>query len=278
MTTRGIVVSPPFQILPGGGISCGGDPDPVELRKYLLYWDQIDYPSNNFIHISSNDIDYLETTGALKRTIVAFQGMINSGSGEFFIAAQEAALRENQKKEPGAWSLAQLSGVPFYTNNYSGLGVEFELYDMLPIPTKDTPLADILEFKECRRDELLAFRCHMDDVYQKVIGATDIPRAKTTEITRLENAIKDLDKVMRENGLKRIVGNIRNAINMDFSGIVGSGLGAAGISSLIGMSPLVVGVASAGVVLTYKSFSMPERATCPSNFNYLRSVRSSFQC
>lgn len=85
MLKRGIVISPPFEPLITGGIRCGGEPDPIELRKYLLYWDQIDYPSNNLVRISSADIDYLETTDALKRTRVAFQGQgrIYFGNGEF---------------------------------------------------------------------------------------------------------------------------------------------------------------------------------------------------
>lgn len=276
MLKRGIVISPPFEPLITGGIRCGGDPDPIELRKYLLYWDQIDYPSNNLVHISSADIDFLETTDALKRTRVAFQGRIHSGNGEFFVAAQEAALRENQKLEPGAWTLAQLSGVPFYSQDVSGFGVEFELYGMLPIPVGDTPLVDILEFKERRRAEIEAFRIHMDDIYQKIIGSADIPRAKTTEIARLESAIKDLDASLRESGIKRFAGNIRNTVNMDFSGLVGSGLGAAGLHSIIGLPPLVAGMASAGIVLGYKTITMPQANNCPSGLSYLRSVRQHF--
>jgi hypothetical protein len=276
MLKRGIVISPPFQPLFTGGIRCGGDPDPVELRKYLLYWDQIDYPSNNLVHVSSADIDFLETTDALKRTRVAFQGRIQSGNGEFFVAAQEAALRENQKLEPGAWTLAQLSGVPFYSNGFEGLGVEFELYGMLPVPVGDTPLVDILEFKERRRAEIEAFRIHMDDIYQRIISSADIARAKTTEIGRLENAIKDLDASLRESGIKRFAGNIRNTINMDFSGIIGAGLGAAGLSSTIGLSPLVAGLAGAGIVMGYRTSTMPQSETCPSGLSYLSSVRRNF--
>lgn len=276
MLKRGIVISPPFQPLITGGIRCGGDPDPIELRKYLLYWDQIDYPTNNLIHVSSADIDFLETTDALKRTRVTFQGRIQSGNGEFFVAAQEAALRENQKLEPGTWTLAQLSEVPFYSQGFAGLGVEFELYGMLPVPVGDTPLVDILEFKERRRAEIEAFRIHMDDIYQKVISSADIARAKTTEIGRLETAIKDLDISLRESGIKRFAGNMRNTINMDFSGIVGAGLGAAGLSSTIGMSPLIAGLAGAGIVMGCKSLTMPRSETCPSGLSYLRSVRRTF--
>lgn len=278
MSKKGIVLSPPFTPLPAGGIRCGGDPSPLDLRKYLMYWDEIDCPTNNLIHISSPDIDYLEQAKVLKRTNVVFQGSVNSGQGEFFVAAQEAALMENQKNEPGSWTIAQLSGVPFYTQSHSGIAVDFELYGMLPIPSEDTPLADILEFKIQRRDELIAFRNYLDDIYQKIISSADIPRAKNTEIARLELAINDLNKVLNESGMRRVVTNLRNTINLDFSGILGVGLGAVGVASLINMSPLLLGMASAGVVVGYKSIAMPGAAKCPTQFSYLNSVRQNFKC
>lgn len=278
MNKRGIVLSPSFTVTPNGMISCGGDSSKLELRKYLLYWDEIDYPSNSLIHISSSDIDYLEQTNALKRTHVAFQGPVNSGRGEFFIAAQEAALAENQKKEPGCWSMAQISGVPFYTQSHVGISVDFELYGMLPVPTDDTPLVDILEFKMKRKDELVAFRNYLDDIYQKIISSADIPRAKNTEIARLEIAINDLNRVLNESGIRRIVTNLRNTINTDFSGITGVGLGCAGLATLIHMSPLLAGMAGAGVVVGYKSIVMPNTLKCPMQFNYLNSVRQNFKC
>ncbi len=275
MNKKGIVISPPFEPILTGGIRCGGDPDPLELRKYILYWDEIDYPTNNLIHVSSHDIDYLESTGVLKRTRVIFQGEINSGRGEFFIAAQEAALAENQKKEPGVWSIAQLSQKPFYTQSFATTGIEFELYDVLPIPAVDTPFDEILEFKNKRSDELSAFRCYIDEIIENIIASKDIPRAKNVQVARLELAIKDIDRVLNESTFKRTTGNLKSVINSDFSGIVGAGLGAAGIASLIPMPPLIAGVATAGLVITAKTLMMPA-TQCPTDLNYIQSVKSSF--
>lgn len=275
MNKKGIVISPPFEPILTGGIRCGGDPDPSELRKYILYWDQIDYPTNNLIHISSHDIDYLESTGILKRTRVIFQGTISSGRGEFFIAAQETALAENQKNEPGVWSIAQLSQKPFYTQSIATTGIEFELYNVLPIPAADTPFDEILEFKNKRSDELSAFRCYIDEIIENIIASKDIPRAKNVQIARLELAIKDIDRVLNESTFKRTTGNLKSVINSDFSGIVGAGLGAAGIASLIPMSPLIAGVATAGLVVTAKTLMMPT-TQCPTDLNYIQSVKSSF--
>jgi hypothetical protein len=97
-----------------------------------------------------DEIDYREQSGKLKRTRVQFQGAINSGQGEFFIQAQEVTFRKNQEEEPGCWTIEQLADIPFYTQQSASVGVEVELYDILPVPSADTPLADILKFKEKR--------------------------------------------------------------------------------------------------------------------------------
>ncbi|MBL4794783.1 MAG: hypothetical protein JKY24_04595 [Pseudomonadales bacterium] len=277
MNKKGIVLSPSFKPLPGGGLQCGGDSSPLELRKYLMYWDEIDYPSNSLIHVSSPDIDFLETTNSLKRTKVFFQGYVNSGNGEFFIAAQESALMENQKTEPGSWTLAQLSGVPFYSQAQAGIAVDFELYGMLPVPSENTPLADILEFKEQRPDEIIALRTYLDEIYQKIISSADIPRANNTEISKLEIAIKDLNKALNESVINQTVSSIRNIINLDFTEILSLGIGAAGLTSLIPMSPLLAGMAGAGIAVGLKYINMPNSEKCPSQFNYLNSVRKNFQ-
>lgn len=275
MSKKGIVVSPPFTPIYTGGISFSGAPDPIELRKYLMYWDEIDYPTNMLIHISSSEIDYLESTESLKRTFITFKDGVSSGKGEFLIAAQEAAFRKNQESEPGCWTIAQLAHIPFYSQQSVGVGVEVELYDMLPVPSVDTPLADILEFKTKRKDELLAFRCHMDEINETIQNSKDIPRSKNTQISRLEFALKDIDRTITESGMKRVTTHLKNVINADFSGIVGSGLGFAGISSLIGMSPLIAGVAGAGMVFGAKSIMMPNNQ-CPSDLNYINSIRKNF--
>lgn len=172
--------------------------------------------------------------------------------------------------------MAQLSNVPFYTQQTLGVGVELELYDMLPVPDQNTPLAEILEFKARRNDELIAFRCYLDEINEEIISSKDIPRAKNTRLARLEMSLKDIDKTINESGIKRVTTNLKHVIHSDFSGIIGAGLGAAGIASLIQMSPLIAGVAGVGLVVGVKSIIMPS-SQCPTDFNYIKSVRKNFR-
>ncbi len=275
MDRRGIVISPQFQILPNGAINFGSSPDPFDLRKYLMYWDEIDYPTSNLVHVeSSSDIQYLEETKHLKRTVVQFSSA--NIDEKFFISTQEAAYRENNSKEPSTWSMAQLSSTQCYTQQTSKIGVDFELYGMLPVPSENTPLNDILEFKELRKDELSDFRAHLDEIYQKIISSSDIPRAKSSEISKLELAVKNIDKTLNESAIRRKITNLRNTINDDFLGIAGTGLGAASLASQISMTPLLAGMAGAGIFATIKSLSMPSSSTCSASFNYLNSIRNNF--
>lgn len=274
MSERGIVICTPFEVLPTGGIRCGGDIDNLELRKHLLYFDKIDYPDNNLISIgSSPDVTFLESAGILRRPRVNFTGTISTGNGEFFIAAQETIYAKNSNIEPGQWSLGQSSTTPFFSNGITSQGIEFNLVNMLPIPQGVVPLEDILEFKQKRKDELIALRSHLDDVYQKIISSADIPRSMTTEIQRLEISLKEIDRTLNEASIEKTITNLRSYIGGNFSSTLGAGLGGAGVSSLIGMSPLIAAMASAGLALTVKPILSPRNSGVINPLNYLKSMR-----
>lgn len=54
-------------------LSIKGGIDPFRLRQYLLYWDKIDYPTNNILRVElTPDEKYLEEIGVLQRTHVNF--------------------------------------------------------------------------------------------------------------------------------------------------------------------------------------------------------------
>ena len=42
------------------------DPNSGLLRHAVLYWDKIDFPQNNIIHIESNDINFLKQSSQLQ--------------------------------------------------------------------------------------------------------------------------------------------------------------------------------------------------------------------
>ncbi|MCS6152142.1 hypothetical protein G3465_04275 [Shewanella baltica] len=116
----------------------------------------------------------------------------------------------------------------------------------------------------------------MDEINEKILSSKDVPRARNAQMDRVELALKDIDKTLKESGVKRVTAHLKNVINTDFSGIVGAGLGSAGVSAFIGMSPLIAGVAGAGLVFGVKSLIMPS-IQCPTNLSYINSIRKNFR-
>lgn len=271
---RGIVISPPYEVLAGGGIRCGGSPSPADLRKYLLYWDKIDYPDNNFVSVGAGpDIDFLIQAKVATRTRVQFQGALSSGNGEFFLIAQQAAFEKHDKEQPSAWSLAQLGENPHFANTSPSLAIEYQLWNALPVPQADVPLNDILEFKEKRHAELLGLRVYLDEMYQSIVSAADIPRATNTQILKLEGALKEIDRTLTESGIRKAITYLRGFIAGEFTNIAGTGLGAAGVAPFIGISPLAAAAFGAGIAFAVKPVLSPPARKESHPLIYVSSVR-----
>jgi hypothetical protein len=275
---RGIVISPPFAKLPAGGVRVGGYLSTFEIRKHLLYWDEIDYPDNNFISVDAgSDMQYLIDSGVALRTRVSFQGGVSSGSGEFFLEAQQVAFDKHNQLEPGAWSLAQPVDEPFFANVQSSLAIEFELWNSLPVPSNDVPLNEILEFKAKRRDELLALRVFLDEMHQAVISSADIPRAKNTQLSKLELSLKDVDRVLGEHGIRKIMTSLRGYIAGEYGNVLAAGGAGSWVGPLIGIDPVTAGALGAGFAFAIKPILSPRAPSGTHPLVYVSSIRQSFR-
>ena len=277
MTKKGIVISIPFTSIPNGVKIESNIINPADVRKYLLYWDEIDYPDNNLISTGLYpDLAFLQKSGILKRTRIIFQGsyLIND---TIFIKTQEQAFKNNEEQEPRKWSLAQLSDSQFYTNTLPKTGIEFELLNCLPVPQADVPLNDILEFKEKRNSELLAVRIYLNDLYQSIINSADIPRAKNAALGRLELSLKDLDKTMNESGMRKTLTSLRGSIGGNIAGALDDGLRASGATALYNISyalPAFSLVAAASFII--KLMLHPQNTGSNNPLTYIKSIKENF--
>lgn len=204
----------------GQGIIAGGTINPIALRQYVLYWDKIDWPDNNLIHIEPGpDINLLQKENILKRSRINIIGSFSSrnwGMAKLNSSMQTIALLENSKIPGEEWAIAQpYSKIILPTELcIEKKLLEVELYQSLPIPHADTPLEEILVFKIRRTAELKAFRHAMDKLYLDVVQAGDIPRARNHAIKDIENTLKDLNDLMRENKWNRLLSTIKAEIDI----------------------------------------------------------------
>ncbi|MBL1218385.1 MAG: hypothetical protein D8M59_12925 [Planctomycetes bacterium] len=258
MSVRGIVIGPRLEFT-AKSVSIRSF-DQAALRQYLLYWDKLDWPKNN--RISVNDQEYenlqlLTDVGVLERTDVRFAER-GIGIAQALWWSQMLTLAARDEKEPGRWAIGQHLSAYWgpSENTVERRLIEVELYNAIPVPKADVPFERILGFKAKRRSELLSLRAHMDDLYQSIIAAGDIPRAKTTAIDKVQNAIQDLHAVFGESFSSRLLASVKVELNVHglLSGAVGA-LAAGCVATSFGFS---IGVAAAvGAACSAVKFDMP---------------------
>ncbi|MCW6054175.1 DUF6236 family protein [Pseudomonas fragariae (ex Marin et al. 2024)] len=219
---------------------------PEDLRFYLTYFDLIERPVSNAIHIApSPEEEYLASCNVLSNTKI----MLASGNfdgGSFVDMHDEAFLQK--KDRPGEYWVKGGAGVSFLDARPSSKVldvVEMSLYELLPCPLDTVPLAEILEFKNKRSDELAALRAHLDEVYIDINRSGDIPRATSAALTRLSQSLVDLKKTVEPSFASRLVSGLRVHIDpIRLSGLAFAG-GAVATSLAL---PVELG-AGAGAIL-----------------------------
>ncbi len=186
---KGIVISPPMTIGQDGSLSARGGIDPVELRRAVLFWDRINKPKN-FIDLGlSSDEKFLLNCGILDELEIRADS-VSGPAGLIYAHLHMAAFSELEKREPGLWAMSE--GDNSFNLQAGGIfsdarGALVELHRAIPLPTQDVPLAELLNFKEKRRDEIIRLTLELDSLFSRVINAED----REFELGR---AVRDIDQ------------------------------------------------------------------------------------
>ncbi len=197
--SRGIVVSSPVNLDGARFTLQGGGLDAQELRHWLLFWDELAWPTSNLIHVTGGPDDtFLEEAGVLSRPRVLMSGTF-SGS-DVMSEPHLAAFKSLDEKEPGKWCLAtgersfNWTQMPLTDTNAAVL----DLYRAIPVPNKDVPIAEVLEFKQRRRDEIKRLRAEIDIYVAAVHAAADPHAVLNAKAAEIERACADLLRVGHE--------------------------------------------------------------------------------
>ncbi|WOJ90703.1 DUF6236 family protein [Methylocapsa polymorpha] len=171
--------------------------DPQEIRFALLFWDQLVWPSSRLIHIMSGpDEIFLEQAGVLTRPFYNVYGDVAQG----IATTQISAFKDLDKKEPGKWALAQGENSLLVRDRVldEGRGALVELHRAIPVPDKDVPLNEILEFKAKRNDELQLLRTEIDALFATLDTADDKAGELSNHIVRIDAACANVLKIGKE--------------------------------------------------------------------------------
>ena len=241
----GLVVSPPMEIQGTSLRIRSTILDPQEIRCSILLWDKLVWPSSRMIEMESGpDEKFLESAGILTRPEYSFNGDAAQGMAMTRIQA----FMDLEDREPGLWSLAQGENSLLLKDRKlePDAGALLELTRAIPVPDKEVPLDDVLEFKHRRVDELLQLRKELGTFVSAVNQAEDKEAELRTHIATVNAACADVLSVSREWQFPVRLTNFKASV--DFRPLVTAtaGVTAYGIGTICGLSASAAILSSVG--------------------------------
>lgn len=211
----------------GRGFQTGRAISLEEINYLTLYWDKLVSPTNNFVHLSLINEDELIKCGILTRPRFAITGVMDSANmADFHTRTHVDALNQLRRSEGNVdWRMHFLNNeVAIHDDKAEKKEVlRFELADLLPVPPKETPLHEILEFKERRKAELLALHGYLDELYFEVIKSGDFDLQRAKAISGLRKSLDALNSLNNEGWRSPIKFNLSTSFEFDLSQLVSGG-------------------------------------------------------
>jgi hypothetical protein len=254
---RGLIVSCPMAIDGARLTIKSSSLDPQELRSSLLYFDKLAWPTNKAIHVggSGPDVDFLSAAKVLELPHVT---LIGSFGVEAVVFAQAQALRDLDEKNPGTWAIAQGENSLLVKNGTltDKGGLALELYRAVPVPDKDVPLNEILEFRLKRYDELQALRNEIDRLVSE-INASEDPKATIEDVLyRIDRECSAAIRVCSEWQFPVRLSSLKTSFDLKPFAMVRDGLGAYVGATALGttavLTAALVGAAAAAATVSLK--------------------------
>lgn len=192
----------------------------VDINYFTLYWDELVIPTNNVIHFKiPKEVDLI-SCGVLQRPKFVVESMHLRDFPKFYLDSQikTVDILRSQRKDVD-WSMhfiGQEVSLPKEQADVSQ-AVRVELMGLLPVPTADTHLHEILEFKLRRSAELEALHDHLDSLYLEVMSSGDINLQRAKTFSGLMSAISDIDRLNDEGWRSPIKFDISTSFEFDLT-------------------------------------------------------------
>jgi hypothetical protein len=221
---RGVVANPAIININGNGFTMERSLSSQEIRYYALYWDKIIIPDSNLISVGVPEEALLIESGVIERPRVGFQGSFGgSDLGHSFAVAQSLVAKKLIEEDKRTdWVLHQIGNqlsIPKeYTDSKNSL--RFELINLLPVPDSNTPIADLLEFKERRKTELDALHQTIEQAFIEALKCPDPELGSSIAIRELQACINNLEVVSNEKWERTSKFDFATEFNLDGGKIV----------------------------------------------------------
>ncbi|WP_459567595.1 DUF6236 family protein, partial [Enterobacter asburiae] len=177
------VISPAMRLVQDEqGVRMNGGLKSEDINYYILFWDRIVVPSTQIVHRKLKNEDDLLGLGVISRPML--KGLETDGLVSRYLSYQLELLdkyRSENKSED--WSLHQVGEdfVSLESSDKQHSDLRIEIFNALPIPSENVPLADILEFKERKKQQFIDFHEYLDELYKHIITSPDEPLFRAKE-------------------------------------------------------------------------------------------------
>lgn len=210
----------------GKGFCTGKWISALEINYLCLYWDKLVSPTNNVFHAGFKNEDELIYCGILTRPIYRRHGLFDGDAMTSFYAETHAQTIDILRHMEGSidWRMHFLNEQINIATELSRTSevIRFELANLLPVPTEETNLHDILEFKERRKPELIALHEYLDELYFEVKQSGDINLQRAKTLSNLKKAIIDIEHLNQETWRSPIKFSISTSFEFDLTQAFGA--------------------------------------------------------
>lgn len=272
---------------------------PDDLRQYLLYWDLITIPTIKFGVGGAIAAPYLKDEELIKLNQYSVFNVVELAYStdsddyyrglndkvffdlkEVYASAQDYLVNSMNLNSEILWSLGQTGSGLIRCSDHITLGssIEFCFSNSLPIPSGDTEIEKILEFKGKREAELLKFRSKIDQLCEKVLKSENKNDEIKKAVEQINLSLIDIKKVLDESKVKRIMRDIKMCMDLKESALIKA------IAAILGASGTMAidlpttygalgGIALSGLfemILKERKLNLPEHSK---DFAYLYYVQ-----
>jgi len=211
-------------------------------------------PDNNLISTGIPEEEELVDTGAISRPRVEFQGEFQGEQvTQAVLNAQSIVAGELiGDDDTSDWVVHQIGDDLVLPSEYEHefRTLRTKLANVLPVPTGDVGIEDILRFKEERADELSALHHYLEEVYLDAIENPDSELAERSAIRDLEEAIGNIHEVNNEAWDTHTSYDLSVTFNLDVSQIAQGGFMGALFEAYAGGQTAPLGAVAGGLAST----------------------------
>ena len=256
--------------------------DPL-VRRSLLYFDKVVWPTNNAIHQGKLDsIPFLVGEGQLEQetiylhlnpVLAQFLTLTNLDKvaleGERARVAERVAkfhrevFEKREKAQPGAWNYTTVGEGIDFDGDQIIRGYSMSLYNCLPVPQETVSYEHIVAFKKKEHNALLDMRAALDEMYVRIASCDDKPFAAQVEQAKLQKAITSVQDLLTKSQLLYYLKSVqvdltpKNLLKAAGTAIAPQALATLNISLAAPWAQVVAGAFAASMVIKSVDFRTP---------------------